>query len=450
MQPAVLLAGIRRATAALQHVCAQTAGAAALGLTLYHHGCNEDYNDFLDRTARFADLDGRSLGVTTESRSTCMWEFDEAATDLYEVWADVARNYPLDPDRATLSGQSLGGYATWKNIVQFPDLFGAAAPIIGPPAAEATYAGPPLSPRSGERTLIYDLLPSLRWVPVVHWVAQQDELVPFTATKQISDKLDLLGYRHRFRAFTGDHSTTGHNLASYDPMGEYIANRRVKRAPARITYVFSARMHQPRYGLTSDHAYWLSDIRLRSNSGAAPTGSIDAISHALGAGTPPSKPPQNTSGIYDVAPAGAVPFIGTDLDWGATPPAAPRDQLDITADNVASVTVWAAHAGLSCHPKINVLGGPLDVKVAGCTQGRPLRCTKRSRLALRLPMGRLISVDIRVNGRRAKARRTGRRLSVDVRRWRGTKARVVVRVRIRRGGVTRSRVVRRTERICAA
>lgn len=342
---------------------------ARWGLTLFHHGCGENYNTFIARAARFADLDGgTALGVTNEARGECIWEFDQAGTDIFEVWADVARNYPLDPDRATLSGQSLGGYATWKDSVQFPDLFSASGPNIGPPAASGGYAGPPLPPQSGQGTLVYDLLPSLRNLPVIHWVGMHDELVPFSATKPMSDMLDALGYRHSFRAFTGDHVTTGVYLANWDPMGEYIAHRHVERDPAHVTYVFSKFMNQPAYGLTSDHAYWLSGLMLRDASGDAPLGKIDAVSHGLGVGDPPAQVPQGSAGVYPTSVAGApVPYFGDDLAWGNAPTTPRSDMLDIKATNLKSVTVYAARAGLSCHPTINVQSdGPLDVKVAGC------------------------------------------------------------------------------------
>ncbi len=338
------------------------------GLTLYHHGCSENYNSYIARGARFADLDGgTSLAATNEARGECIWEYEQAGADIFEVWADIARNYHLDPNRVTFSGQSLGGYATWKNIVQFPDLFSAAAPNIGPPAASGDYIGPPAPPQSGEGTLVYDLLPSLRWVPVIHWVGTEDELVPFTASKPISDVLDSLGYRHSFRAYTGDHFTTGGVLASYDPMGAYVANRRVARNPAHVTYVFSKFMDQPQYGLTSNHAYWLSNITLHDPSGAAPTGRLDVVSHALGVGNPAPQPRSTSVGVYPTVTGEPVPYYGEDLEWGATPSARKSDTLDVDARNISSVTIWVARAGLSCHPTINIVSdGPLTVHLAGC------------------------------------------------------------------------------------
>ncbi|HYZ28499.1 MAG TPA: hypothetical protein VE570_05530 [Thermoleophilaceae bacterium] len=431
------------------------AAPARWGLTLFHHGCGENHTTFIERAARFADLDGgTSLAVTNEARGECIWEFDQAGADLFEVWADVARNYPLDADRATLAGQSLGGYATWKNAVQFPDLFAAAAPIIAPPAASAEYAGRPAPPQSGEGTLVYDLLPSLRNVPVVHWVSMEDELVPFSATAPISDMLDALGYRHSFRAFTGEHMTTGVYLSNWDPIGQYISKRRVDHDPAHVTYVFSKFMQQPQYGLTSDHAYWLAGLKLRDESGEAPLGKIDAFSHALGVGDQPPDGPHRSNGLYPTTFGGApVAYYGTDLAWGDAPKTSQRDILDINASNLKSVTVYPARAGLSCHPEIRVVSdGPLEVKLADCNAVvARSSCSARQRVVLRLPRGRVTSARARVNGRPARVRRgEGRLVALDVRRFAGRAIRVVLRARLRQHGHTRTTTIRRVYRLCAA
>jgi hypothetical protein len=265
--------------------------------------------------------------------------------------------------------------------------------------------------------------------------------------------LDALGYRHSFRAFTGEHMSTGIYLANWDPMGEYVAHRRVERAPAHISYVFSKFMHQPAYGLTSDHAYWLSGLTLRDESGDAPLGKIDAFSHGLGVGDPPAHAPEASAGVYPASVGGApVPYYGDDLGWGNAPPTPKSDTLDIKATNLKSVTVYAARAGLSCHPTINVdSDGPLDVKVAGCDHPARRRCTAPRRLVLRLPRGRIVAITAHVNGRRTRAHRAGqRRVRVDLRRFEGRKLRVVVRMRIRQHGRTRTRVIQRAYTVCGS
>jgi hypothetical protein len=362
------------------YVPAHPSPSSGWGITLYHHGCSENYNSFAARAARFADIDGGTIAVATEARSECIWELDQAGADLYEAWADAARHYRLDADRATLSGQSLGGYATWKNIVQFPDLFAASAPIIGPPSASGDWAGPPVPPQAPQGTVIYPLLTSLRNLPVIHWVGIEDELVPFTSSKRISDMLDQLGYRHSFWAFTGEHVTTGLELGSYDPMGDYVGHRTVDRNPPHVTYVYSAYMNQPAYGLTSDHAYWLSGLTLRDGRGAAPTGTIDAVSHGFGVGDASALPVVVQAGVY---PTGlntgvpAVPYYRTDLTWGHPPSAPSSDEVDITATNIRSVTINAPRARIDCGATIKVTSdGPVAVNVSGCSSPVKVVVTK--------------------------------------------------------------------------
>ncbi|HEX4149606.1 MAG TPA: prolyl oligopeptidase family serine peptidase [Pirellulales bacterium] len=45
--------------------------------------------------------------------------------------SDVMQHYSVDPDRVYVSGQSMGGVATWDLIVRHPDLFAAAVPVCG-------------------------------------------------------------------------------------------------------------------------------------------------------------------------------------------------------------------------------------------------------------------------------------------------------------------------------
>jgi poly(3-hydroxybutyrate) depolymerase len=51
--------------------------------------------------------------------------------DVMRVIADVRRAYPIDPDRITLTGASMGGGATWAIGLRHPELFAALAPVCG-------------------------------------------------------------------------------------------------------------------------------------------------------------------------------------------------------------------------------------------------------------------------------------------------------------------------------
>jgi len=49
--------------------------------------------------------------------------------DVMRVIADVRRAYPIDPDRITLTGASMGGGGTWAIGLRHPELFAALAPV---------------------------------------------------------------------------------------------------------------------------------------------------------------------------------------------------------------------------------------------------------------------------------------------------------------------------------
>ena len=51
--------------------------------------------------------------------------------DVMRVIADVRRAYPIDPERITLTGLSMGGGGTWAIGLRHPELFAALAPVCG-------------------------------------------------------------------------------------------------------------------------------------------------------------------------------------------------------------------------------------------------------------------------------------------------------------------------------
>jgi hypothetical protein len=49
--------------------------------------------------------------------------------DAFEVIEDVATKYPIDRDRISVTGSSVGGAATWYLVSHYPDFFSAGAPM---------------------------------------------------------------------------------------------------------------------------------------------------------------------------------------------------------------------------------------------------------------------------------------------------------------------------------
>ena len=118
------------------------------------------------------------------------------------------------------------------------------------------------------------------------------------------------------------------------------------RDPAHVTYVRNPTMDFPGSGTTADHAYWLSGIALRDGGGAAPLGTVDARSEAFGRGDPRPGATQNGSGSLSGGNLGSLAYTSRSKGWGAAPVTSRADVLNLTARNIAAVTVHPRRAKL--------------------------------------------------------------------------------------------------------
>ena len=137
--------------------------ASGYGLTLLLHSLGANYNQFANsrNQSQFGDRGPGSIVITAAGRGPDGWYYGQAGADTFEMWADAARHYHLNPSWTAIAGYSMGGYATYKFATQYPDLFARAQPTVGPPglgiwlppndptpaAPRATPTG--CSPRSG-------------------------------------------------------------------------------------------------------------------------------------------------------------------------------------------------------------------------------------------------------------------------------------------------------------
>ena len=79
-----------------------------------------------------------------------------------------------------------------------------------------------------------------------------------------------------------DHLTLATN-DEYGAGAEFLGEHRVDRNPAHVTYVVSPGSDSERGAAKADHAYWLSDLRVRDVK-AARRGTIDVRSAGFGLG----------------------------------------------------------------------------------------------------------------------------------------------------------------------
>lgn len=328
-------------------------------LTYVLHGCGVNYRS--NPALRQIDPDQlQSLVVYPEGRGACHWYWSLSGADVFEAVGDVMRRYPVDNELVYVTGGSMGGYGTYRLAAVWPDLFAAAAPVIGCTAPEAGWTGPGSPAQGGEASTIHPLAPSWRHVPLWSVIGMADTTCQLTANRALLALIDGFGYRYEWREYPGEHVSAAFEAVAAEPdqWMNFFAGRRAVRDPARVTYVYNAVADEREFGLRADHAYWISGLAVRDPSGDAPKGAIDVFSHGLGVGDPQVGPTEST-----VGPG----YTGQRKGWGAAPATPAEDVLDIVATNIASVTIDVARARVDCDPMLNVTSdGPVTITLAGC------------------------------------------------------------------------------------
>jgi len=282
----------------------KAAPAQGFGLTLLLHALATNYNLFAGsrNQSQFGERGPGSIVVTPEARGVDGFYFDVAGADVFEVWADVARHYKLDPEYTVTAGYSMGAIGSFKLAQQFPDLFARMQPTVGD------------SPVEGQ-------LASLRNVPVLMWNGQGDELVPPSSYLPTANELDRLNYRYTLEVFQpGEHNSLAIN-DEYAPAAAFLGDEKVNRDPPHVTFAANPSIDYPKLGFVADHAYWVSAVRLRDAAGADKIGTVDVLSHGFGVGDPPVSAVARSAGAL---PGGNVlnpyPFTRQQgKEWGPAP-----------------------------------------------------------------------------------------------------------------------------------
>jgi pimeloyl-ACP methyl ester carboxylesterase len=348
-----------------------TQPAAGYGLTLLLHSLSANYNQYSGsrNQSQFANRATPSIVITPEARGPDQFYEGLGAADVFEAWADVARNYHLDPSYTHITGYSMGGMGTFKLGAQFPDLFAHAQPTAGDESNN-------------------DVLTSLRNVPVLMWNNSADELVNPALYGQTADKLQSLGYRYELDVYEPcpaapnasecsplfpDHLELAIN-DQFAPAAAFLGTTHVDFNPAHVTYVVDGVRDRPSLGIVGNHTYWVSGLTLRGTSHTGgngdPDGELDAVSHGFGVGDPTASGLALPGvGTLTGGNLGALTFASTKQTWGPTPAAPSSDSITINATNIATASIDVSRAHVDCNVALSITtDGPVNVTLPGCNR----------------------------------------------------------------------------------
>jgi poly(3-hydroxybutyrate) depolymerase len=121
---------------------------------------------------------------------------EPAEEDVAATLALVRAEFPIDPQRIYLAGNSMGGEGTWHLATKWPDLWAAIAPGAGP-----------IEPG----LLDYRVLSKLP-VLIVH--GRHDPITSFEASRRTLDRLNAAGGAAEILAPDDAHDAFGHNLTA--------------------------------------------------------------------------------------------------------------------------------------------------------------------------------------------------------------------------------------------
>ena len=407
----------------------QAMPARGYGVVVNLHGANSNHNHFeggsteppLSVWQMLAEQGTPSVMVMPNARGMTYCYYGMAGADVFEAWADAASHYRLDPDQALLTGSSMGGFGVYKLATAFPDLFKAIFPNIAPEICDLTEASAPAGAHTGA-TGIGDAFASLRNVPVLATSGLDDPLVDVAITTRSAERFDLLGYRYDFWHFQSTSPGGGHAEYRQFVRAEYGALNRgqdtVDRDPRHVTYVLDGYVSDPRYGMRSDHAYWVGGLQLADPGVSPPMGTIDVTSGAIPAPAETALPTESGGGVLF---NGSRAYKRQTKRWRAGDPEPLSNTFTLKTTNLKSAELDLRRMRLATAPSIEgsvetdapltlrLSGGAAGTRVltlpAGTSQVRIAQPCRARTVTLRLkaPHGdRLRKVTVVVDGHRVR------------------------------------------------
>ncbi len=178
-------------------------GKTPFPLVINLHGYDPSFaswqeNLFLPVFMPHATAKGRYILANPFGRGNTMYQ-NIGERDVLAVIDEVKRLYAIDENRIYLTGGSMGGAGTWWIGLNYPDLFAAIAPIMGP--TEFAFWNQPIPDHIPPvRKFIIDKMSALPLaenalhLPVFCNHGVLDDIVPIEQSRQMVKRLNELGY----------------------------------------------------------------------------------------------------------------------------------------------------------------------------------------------------------------------------------------------------------------
>lgn len=324
---------------------------------------HNQYTSFDPRLVQQLCEDRGAICVTTLGRGPDGWYFDEAEADFWEVWRDVAEHYDLDPQRTTISGYSMGGWASWKLGLAHPDLFAAAMPIAGPITCGTGLSDQARLDLYGDERCSADgralpLIGNSRWLPYAVGHSVIDELAPVSQSLEITAAMSDLGNRHSLVLYSA-----GEHLAlavqdRFDDLVDLLPDTTREQRPATFSHTWFPNLDDERFGIGATGVWWVDDLAARDTAPGT-TARLDATSTGLpGADIV-------TAAFGPTPDPEPIPALVQGVTWDRTDTPAGRDGLELDLTNVGSVTVDAVEASFACGDVVTTTDGRTALTLAG-------------------------------------------------------------------------------------
>ena len=321
--------------------------AGGWGITLLMHSLSANHNQYLgtNNQVQLAERGEGHVVITPEARGPDGFYTGIPEATTFEAWADAARHHPINADKAAASGYSMGGFGTYRLLARWPDLFAGGFTVVGAPGT------------------VEDQLRSLTGIPFLSWNAAADELVNIQTSEAAHAALVEAEIVHTHDLFaTADHLTLAGN-DEYTPGAEFLGDLTVDRNPATVRYVLDPT--EDSRDVVADHAYWLSGLTLADPD--AGVGEVEVHSGATGTGRPGAVAVTQGGGVLTGGQNQAMPYIRRDVMAVEASAGSPADRLEVTASNIATITVDPERAGVTCDAEVVIDSEtPVEVTLEGC------------------------------------------------------------------------------------